>query len=63
MTEHPGFGATLALLLDRRGLGGRELADRAGLNEDEVRAVLAGTAPARNCSDGSRPRWVSALSI
>ncbi|MEU6875513.1 hypothetical protein [Streptomyces sp. NPDC046751] len=45
MTEHPGFGATLALLLDRRGLGGRELADRAGLNEDEVRAVLAGDGP------------------
>lgn len=45
MTEHPGFGAMLAWLLDRRELGGQELADRAGLNEDEVRAVLAGDSP------------------
>ncbi|MEV8104381.1 hypothetical protein [Streptomyces sp. NPDC088135] len=45
MTEYPGFGAMLAWLLDRRELGGRELAGRAGLNEDEVRAVLAGDGP------------------
>ncbi|WP_329193816.1 hypothetical protein [Streptomyces sp. NBC_01435] len=45
MTEHPGFGATPAWLLDRRELGGREWAGRAGLNEDEVRAVLAGDDP------------------
>ncbi|MFD9394007.1 hypothetical protein ACFWBB_25700 [Streptomyces sp. NPDC060000] len=40
MTEHPGFGVMLAWLLDHRELSGRELADRAGLTESEVRAVL-----------------------
>ncbi|MFF7647728.1 hypothetical protein [Streptomyces canus] len=45
MTEHPGFGATLARLLNHRGLAGQDLADRAGLGEGEVRAVLAGDAP------------------
>ncbi|MFJ3880843.1 hypothetical protein ACIPW5_25760 [Streptomyces sp. NPDC090077] len=45
MTEHPGFGAMLAWLLDHRELGAQELADHAGLNADEVRAVLAGASP------------------
>ncbi|MCX4704190.1 hypothetical protein [Streptomyces sp. NBC_01373] len=45
MTEHPGFGTMLAWLLDHRELGAQELADRAGLNADEVRAVLAGDSP------------------
>ncbi|MEU1187584.1 hypothetical protein [Streptomyces sp. NPDC005859] len=45
MTEHPGFGVMLAWLLDHRELSGRELADRAGLTDNEVRAVLAGEAP------------------
>ncbi|MCX4853864.1 hypothetical protein OG426_53875 [Streptomyces canus] len=44
MTEHPGFGVMLAWLLDHRELSGQELADRAGLTEDEVRAVLTGEA-------------------
>ncbi|MFE3588103.1 hypothetical protein ACFXOY_11320 [Streptomyces niveus] len=47
MTEHPGFGAMLARLLDHRELGAQELADRAGLNPDEVRAVLAGDSPSQ----------------
>ncbi|MFD7978598.1 hypothetical protein [Streptomyces sp. NPDC059071] len=42
MTEHPGFGAVLGRLLKHRGLGVQELADRAGLTAEEVRAVLAG---------------------
>ncbi|MEU0948407.1 hypothetical protein ABZ379_37830 [Streptomyces canus] len=45
MTEHPGFCALPTRLLDHRGLGRRDLADRAGLGEDEVRAVLAGDDP------------------
>ncbi|MEU3465535.1 hypothetical protein ABZ721_37055 [Streptomyces sp. NPDC006733] len=45
MTEHPGFDALLASLLDRRGFGAPELADRAGLTPGEVRAVLAGDSP------------------
>ncbi|MFJ9567504.1 hypothetical protein ACIRQQ_46715 [Streptomyces fuscichromogenes] len=45
MTEHLGFGAMLACLLDHRDLGAQELADRAGVNADEVRAVLAGGSP------------------
>lgn len=45
MTEHPGFGAMLARLLDRRELGAQELADRAGLDADAVRSVLAGDGP------------------
>jgi transcriptional regulator with XRE-family HTH domain len=45
MTEHPGFGAMLARLLDHRELGAQEVADRTGLNRDEVRAVLAGEDP------------------
>ncbi|MFE3942453.1 hypothetical protein ACFXPV_11380 [Streptomyces sp. NPDC059118] len=45
MTEHPGFGAMPAWLLDRRELGGRESAGRSGLSEDGVRAVLAGDGP------------------
>ncbi|MFE0454649.1 hypothetical protein ACFW2D_25930 [Streptomyces sp. NPDC058914] len=57
MMEHPGFGAQLASLLDHRGLGVQELADRAGLAVDEVRAVLAGESP------GEKPlrRLASAL--
>ncbi|MEV7834554.1 hypothetical protein AB0P12_28590 [Streptomyces subrutilus] len=47
MTQDPGFGAVLALLLDQRRLDATELADRAGLGADAVRAVLAGSAPAR----------------
>ncbi|WP_377267567.1 hypothetical protein [Peterkaempfera sp. SMS 1(5)a] len=47
MTEHLGFGAMLARLLDHRELGAQELADRAGLNPDEVRAVLAGDSPSQ----------------
>ncbi|WP_189265349.1 hypothetical protein [Streptomyces fuscichromogenes] len=35
----------LAWLLDHRDLGAQELADRAGSNADEVRAVLAGDSP------------------
>ncbi|MEU9974280.1 hypothetical protein [Streptomyces sp. NPDC051014] len=42
MTEHPGFGVMLARLLDHRKLTAEELTERAGLTEDEVRAVLAG---------------------
>ncbi|MFF2777338.1 hypothetical protein ACFVU3_20800 [Streptomyces sp. NPDC058052] len=42
---HPGFGATLTRLLDHRGAGARETADRAGATADEVRAVLAGRSP------------------
>ncbi|MFF8027391.1 hypothetical protein ACFZDJ_41090 [Streptomyces sp. NPDC007896] len=45
MKEHPGFGAMLAWSLDHRDLGVQELADRAGLTADEVRAVLAGERP------------------
>lgn len=41
MTETPHIGAKLAWLLDHRGLGVTELADRAGLEADEVRGVLA----------------------
>ncbi|WP_328762064.1 MULTISPECIES: hypothetical protein [unclassified Streptomyces] len=45
MTEHPGFGAMLAWLLDHRELGVQELAAHTELNADEVRAVLAGDGP------------------
>lgn len=45
MTEHPGFSVMLAWLLDHRELSVQELADRAGLTANEVRAVLAGEAP------------------
>ncbi|MEU9375960.1 hypothetical protein AB0D94_19545 [Streptomyces sp. NPDC048255] len=45
MTEHRGFGVMLAWLLNHRELGAPELADRAGLTTDEVRAVLAGETP------------------
>ncbi|MFF4370513.1 hypothetical protein [Streptomyces sp. NPDC001594] len=45
MTEHLGFGAMLARLLDHRKLTGQELADRVGLTTIEVRAVLAGETP------------------
>ncbi|MDH6142063.1 transcriptional regulator with XRE-family HTH domain [Kitasatospora sp. GP30] len=45
MTEFPGFGSMLARLLDHGELGVQELADRAGLTPDEVRAVLAGETP------------------
>ncbi|MER6290464.1 helix-turn-helix transcriptional regulator [Streptomyces sviceus] len=47
-TEHPGFGALLTRLLNHRGLGGQDLADRAGVGEGEVRAVLAGDDPGAN---------------
>ncbi|MEV0494892.1 hypothetical protein [Streptomyces atratus] len=45
MTGHPGFSVMLAWLLDHRELSVQELADRAGLTANEVRAVLAGEAP------------------
>ncbi|QNP61503.1 hypothetical protein [Streptomyces genisteinicus] len=45
MTEHRGFGELVAWLLDHRGLGVRELADRTGSAPDEVRALLAGEPP------------------
>ncbi|WP_406300968.1 hypothetical protein OG948_59710 (plasmid) [Embleya sp. NBC_00888] len=45
MTQDSGFGVLLAWLLDRRELGVRDLADRAGVTADEVRAVLAREAP------------------
>ncbi|MGC0415544.1 hypothetical protein [Embleya sp. AB8] len=45
MTERPGFGVMLAWLLEHRELGVGDLADRAGLAGDEVRAVLAGEIP------------------
>ena len=45
MTEHPGFGAMPAWLLDHRRLTAQELTERAGLTADEVRAVLAGKIP------------------
>ncbi|MEU1164093.1 hypothetical protein ABZ372_27135 [Streptomyces sp. NPDC005921] len=45
MTEHPGFGAMLAWLLDHRRLTAQELTVRAGLTADEVRAVLAEKIP------------------
>ncbi|MGW4055410.1 hypothetical protein ACWENA_31760 [Streptomyces sp. NPDC004779] len=44
-TGHHGFGATLGRLLDHRGLGARDAAGRAGVTEDEFRAVLAGETP------------------
>ncbi|WP_458248334.1 hypothetical protein [Streptomyces sp. MAI_2237] len=47
MTEHLGFGAMLARLAEHRELGARELADRAGLNPVELRAVLAGDSPSQ----------------
>ncbi|WP_327167755.1 hypothetical protein [Streptomyces subrutilus] len=47
MTQDPGFGAALTLLLDQRELHPTELAERAGLGADEVRTVLAGSVPAR----------------
>ncbi|MGW0660123.1 hypothetical protein [Streptodolium elevatio] len=43
--EHPGFGVTLARLLNHLELSVQEPADRAGLTADEVRAVIAGEAP------------------
>lgn len=43
--EHSGFGAMLAWLLDHRKLTTQELAERAGLTADEVRAVLAEASP------------------
>jgi transcriptional regulator with XRE-family HTH domain len=45
MMEHSGFCAMLAWLLDHRELSAQELAERAGLTEDEVWAVLAGESP------------------
>ncbi|MGW5399816.1 hypothetical protein [Streptomyces sp. NPDC003952] len=45
MTEHPGFGTMPARLLDHRELGAQQLADRAGLDADEVRSVLSGRGP------------------
>jgi hypothetical protein len=45
MTEHPGFGAMMAWLLDHRELDVRTLADRAALTADQVRAVLSGEIP------------------
>lgn len=45
MTHGSGFGVLLTWLLDRRGLGVRDLADRTGVTADEVRTVLAGRAP------------------
>ncbi|MBD0736289.1 hypothetical protein [Streptomyces sp. CBMA29] len=57
MTEHPGFGETLAWLLDHRKLSARELAGRAGLTADEVLAVLAGEAP----GEGTLGRIAAAL--
>ncbi|MFI6938587.1 hypothetical protein ACIBI4_04900 [Streptomyces sp. NPDC050418] len=45
MAEHPGLGVMVARLLERRGLGAESLAHGAGLEVDEVRAVLAGGGP------------------
>lgn len=45
VAEHVGFGARLAWVLDHRELGVEELADRAGLSAEDVRAVIAGAAP------------------
>ncbi|MFF4113647.1 hypothetical protein [Streptomyces sp. NPDC001714] len=45
MTEHLGFGAMLARLLDHRKFTAQELTERGGLTADEVRAVLAGKIP------------------
>ncbi|MGW0663772.1 hypothetical protein [Streptodolium elevatio] len=45
MAERFGFGVVLARLLAHRELSAQELADRAGLPADEVRAVIAGAAP------------------
>lgn len=59
MTTHPEFGTAPAWLLDHRGLGARELADRAGSGEGRVRAVLAGEGLVGDCSDGSRRHWAS----
>ncbi|GLV88112.1 hypothetical protein Slala03_78010 [Streptomyces lavendulae subsp. lavendulae] len=57
MTEHLGFAAMLAWLLDHRELGVRDLADRAGSTVDEVRAVLAGETP----GEGLLRRFAAAL--
>ncbi|MYS19877.1 hypothetical protein GA0115240_114411 [Streptomyces sp. DvalAA-14] len=43
--ERSGFGEILACLLDHRELSALELAERAGLTADEVRALLAGESP------------------
>ncbi|MEV7069257.1 hypothetical protein [Streptomyces sp. NPDC093990] len=45
MTEDPGFATALARLLDHRGLGGPQPAERAGMRDDRLRAVLAGSSP------------------
>lgn len=45
MAEDPGFDVVLARLLDHRELSMEELADRARLTTNEVRAVLAGEVP------------------
>ncbi|MGW6984725.1 hypothetical protein ACWGE1_35615 [Streptomyces sp. NPDC054932] len=45
MKEPFEFGAMLGRLLDRRQVGVQELADRAGVSADEVRAVLARETP------------------
>ncbi|SFE74634.1 hypothetical protein SAMN05216251_10544 [Actinacidiphila alni] len=59
MTEHPGFGALLARLLERRGFGVRAVADRAGVAASEVDAVLAGGTP----SEGLLRRLAPALTF
>ncbi|WP_053853237.1 hypothetical protein [Streptomyces sp. NRRL B-24085] len=59
MTETPGFGAALARLLDRRGPGGPQPAERAGVREDQLRAVLAGSSP----GDGLLRRLAPALGL
>ena len=45
MTEAPDFGATLAWLLEHRGIGVRDVVAAAGLSADGVRAVLKGKTP------------------
>ncbi|MFJ2810560.1 hypothetical protein [Kitasatospora sp. NPDC087271] len=57
MTEHLGFGAMLAWLLDHRELSVEALADRVGLAADDIRAVLVGEAP----SEGLLRRLAPAL--
>ncbi len=57
MTKYPDFGVTLRRLLDRREFGAQELADRAGVRAEEIRAVLAGQTP----GDGLLRRLATSL--
>ncbi|MEU9165348.1 hypothetical protein AB0D29_34365 [Streptomyces sp. NPDC048424] len=59
MTESSNFSSMLAWLLDHRGVGVPELADRAGVTADEIRGVLARETP----SEGLLRRLATALGL